>query len=480
MASAQVVEYDGFPYGYGDNRLYGGGYRGPYADGGYGYEGARHENGGHGYPAYSSCVQEYRSYPGPAHARPAYHAGGGFAGGGFAPDSYDRPGPPFYRQTPPYYDHPPLSPERAAPAFAPQPKQRAQQQQQQQQQQAHPQTPGHGGGSTQRAARGGRATGLKSPPKAILQHPKSINVLKNAARQQQQQQAGLAGGSVNGSGSSAASVASTACGKDDLPAAATPPPAKPEPSSAASDASSTPPSQQQLPQQQQQQHPAAGLPSPPAAIARASAFNDTALPSLKSLAGEVGVDDPRIKTAAWRAYVVRVTLRRQESVLHWYRTSLKPNETVLVSADRGFDIGKVVSCSTAETAAEHPNDRGLLIPVVFRPATEDERLAWIRHMPEQEKQAVAKAREILAEVAKTTPGLKDVAFTDAGFQYDGRKVTLYYETHNEGYKFSYRPMLKPLFDTFGCRIWLQRALPAPLKDGEAKAAVPTKTTVKVQ
>eukprot|EP01064_Diplonema_japonicum_P037782 TRINITY_DN8965_c2_g1_i1.p1 TRINITY_DN8965_c2_g1~~TRINITY_DN8965_c2_g1_i1.p1 ORF type:complete len:387 (+),score=65.58 TRINITY_DN8965_c2_g1_i1:68-1162(+) len=188
------------------------------------------------------------------------------------------------------------------------------------------------------------------------------------------------------------------------------------------------------------------------------------VPSIELLAAEVGVDDPRVKTAAWRAVVVEVKFKRRDNALYWYRTALKPGEVVLVSADRGFDIGTVVATTTTGNGGDEPQETGKgQHSIVFRPSTPKETAAWLDLQATQEVQAVAKASEILENI--TTPELQDISFVDAVFQFDGRKLTLFYVTSSTDYK-NYRPLLKPLFDTFGCRIWLQKVTTDETQDGD--------------
>ena len=157
------------------------------------------------------------------------------------------------------------------------------------------------------------------------------------------------------------------------------------------------------------------------------------IPSLEQVASEIHVFDKRMQTATWKEYVVKVSHRRRDDVLYWYKDELNKDDIVIVSSDRGFDIGFVTDCSPASETTELPKEsakqRHL---IVFRIASEQETESWQSLQANQEVQAVVKANQIIETI--NIPGLQDISFIDAVFQYDGRKLTLYYETGSHEYK----------------------------------------------
>eukprot|EP01060_Flectonema_neradi_P028009 TRINITY_DN37685_c0_g1_i1.p1 TRINITY_DN37685_c0_g1~~TRINITY_DN37685_c0_g1_i1.p1 ORF type:complete len:428 (+),score=104.39 TRINITY_DN37685_c0_g1_i1:73-1284(+) len=178
------------------------------------------------------------------------------------------------------------------------------------------------------------------------------------------------------------------------------------------------------------------------------------IPSLEQVASEIHVFDKGMQTAAWKEFVVKVSHRRRDDVLYWYKENLQKDDTVIVSSDRGFDIGIVTDCVPASQTTDHPKESPKQRhSIVFRIATEQETESWRSLQTNQEVQAVEKAKQIISTI--NIPELNDISFVDAVFQYDGRKLTLYYQTGSQEYK-NYRPLLKPLFDIFQCRIWLQK------------------------
>eukprot|EP01063_Lacrimia_lanifica_P035174 TRINITY_DN6640_c0_g1_i7.p1 TRINITY_DN6640_c0_g1~~TRINITY_DN6640_c0_g1_i7.p1 ORF type:complete len:234 (+),score=84.27 TRINITY_DN6640_c0_g1_i7:59-760(+) len=115
---------------------------------------------------------------------------------------------------------------------------------------------------------------------------------------------------------------------------------------------------------------------------------------------------------------------------------------VIVETERGFDLGRIVSRSTAPTSAASA--------VALRPATREEVALWSGAMVAWERQAVADAQE----VCRRMYGCMGVEVQAAELQFDRRKVTICY-TAPEGVDVG-AALTAQLYKTFLKRVVLQR------------------------
>jgi cell fate regulator YaaT (PSP1 superfamily) len=126
---------------------------------------------------------------------------------------------------------------------------------------------------------------------------------------------------------------------------------------------------------------------------------------------------------------------RREALLS--AAKLDVGQYVVTDADRGFDVGRIVS------AAERPKDASRVRRIV-RKATQQE-VNCNPAKEERERAALqlcrAKAREM---------GLP-MQITGAEFQHDGKKLTFYYAAFTY---VDFRGLVRSLFKVFGTRIWM--------------------------
>jgi cell fate regulator YaaT (PSP1 superfamily) len=112
---------------------------------------------------------------------------------------------------------------------------------------------------------------------------------------------------------------------------------------------------------------------------------------------------------------------------------------VITDADRGIDIGRIIS------RTDRPSPRDLKATrTILRLATPQE-IAGIADKQGRERVALqlcqAKVRELALEME----------ITGAEYQFDGKKLTFYYSAA----KFvDFRDLVRVLFRTFGTRIWM--------------------------
>ena len=185
---------------------------------------------------------------------------------------------------------------------------------------------------------------------------------------------------------------------------------------------------QQPSQQQQQQQP-----SQPHSNAKQQAV----VPTVRELAESVGVEDPAAtETEAWRTHVVEVACRLRGSDYYWYNDAVSQQTRVLVSADRGHDLGVVIGCWDAETAQRlnkiPPTNlikRGHFF-VMLRPVPTAVAKEKLQKQASQEQKAVEEANRIVSTLDLSS----QIAIKDAVFQHDGRKLTLFYTTDSAYYK----------------------------------------------
>jgi cell fate regulator YaaT (PSP1 superfamily) len=111
---------------------------------------------------------------------------------------------------------------------------------------------------------------------------------------------------------------------------------------------------------------------------------------------------------------------------------------VIVDADRGFNIGQIVSQARKPGGRDLQNTKSVL-----RKATQSEIEAFSAK-EEREKIAIPFCQEQAREFSLP------MEITAAEYQFDGKKLTLYYTA--ERY-IDFRDLVRTLFRTFGIRIW---------------------------
>jgi hypothetical protein len=121
------------------------------------------------------------------------------------------------------------------------------------------------------------------------------------------------------------------------------------------------------------------------------------------------------------------------------KADLEDGDIVITEADRGIDIGQIVG------PADRPPPRELKnLRVIVRKATRIE-IDSIAAKEERETQALAVCRAKAHEL-----GLP-MEVTGAEYQFDGKKLTFYY---NATKYIDFRNLVRTLFRTFGTRIWM--------------------------
>jgi hypothetical protein len=114
-------------------------------------------------------------------------------------------------------------------------------------------------------------------------------------------------------------------------------------------------------------------------------------------------------------------------------------EIVITEADRGLDIGQIV------TRIDRPPPRELKnLRVILRKASRIE-IDSIGAKEESEAQALAVCRAKVLELALP------MEVTSAEYQFDGKKLTFYYTAAKY---IDFRNLVRALFRTFGTRIWM--------------------------
>eukprot|EP01062_Namystynia_karyoxenos_P004915 TRINITY_DN11739_c1_g1_i1.p2 TRINITY_DN11739_c1_g1~~TRINITY_DN11739_c1_g1_i1.p2 ORF type:complete len:436 (+),score=98.85 TRINITY_DN11739_c1_g1_i1:132-1310(+) len=188
--------------------------------------------------------------------------------------------------------------------------------------------------------------------------------------------------------------------------------------------------------------------SPPTAPAAAAGGGDAAagsaagdvhplLPPAPAAAAEPSVSpaDPSLCTVEFKHG------RRGE---YWCGFAAPPGTHVVVTADRGTDLGLVTTRTPVDPDAESASVCG----TVVRPATDAEVACWAGALAEREREAVRVAQRIIE--AHAIP----VRVVRAEWQFDGNKLTLYYVSRES------RPQVRAALDDcyaeFRCRIWFSR------------------------
>jgi hypothetical protein len=148
-------------------------------------------------------------------------------------------------------------------------------------------------------------------------------------------------------------------------------------------------------------------------------------------------ESPSIASPAMKFYSVRFHASRCDTVAS--ATQFNDGDFVVTDADRGIGIGQIL-CQVPMQRIKNPMD----IKLIVRKATADE-IAGIPVKEEREKCAMLVCREKVQELAL------QMEITGAEFQFDGKKLTIYYSAHAY---VDFRDLVKGLFRVFGTRIWM--------------------------
>ena len=119
--------------------------------------------------------------------------------------------------------------------------------------------------------------------------------------------------------------------------------------------------------------------------------------------------------------------------------SLQVGDYVLTEADRGFDVGKIVSEVPKPPARDFKSAKSIV-----RKAVQSE----ISQLP-QKAEREAKAME-LCQIKAREMGLP-MKITAAVFQFDGKKLIFYYTADSY---VDFRILVRALFKIYGTRIWM--------------------------
>ncbi|ORX59460.1 PSP1-domain-containing protein [Hesseltinella vesiculosa] len=121
---------------------------------------------------------------------------------------------------------------------------------------------------------------------------------------------------------------------------------------------------------------------------------------------------------------------------------------VLVEADRGRDLGKVVQVATANDLLENqqhdPSTLKSHVKRLFRMAEPGE-IQSLKAKEKEEDQAVAFCQAKIKE--KDLP----MEVVSAEFQWDRRKLTFYFKADQ---RIDFRELVRELFKTYKTRIWM--------------------------
>jgi hypothetical protein len=118
---------------------------------------------------------------------------------------------------------------------------------------------------------------------------------------------------------------------------------------------------------------------------------------------------------------------------------LSGGDYVLTEADRGVDVGRVVSVLMNPSFRETKGAK-----LILRLATQSE----VRQLPQK---AEREARALQLGQAKVAESGLPMVITGAEFQFDGKKLTFYYSASTY---IDFRVLVRNLFKVFGTRIWM--------------------------
>ena len=123
-------------------------------------------------------------------------------------------------------------------------------------------------------------------------------------------------------------------------------------------------------------------------------------------------------------------------------TPLKQGEYVLTEADRGFDIGRITVVVQRPSAREIQNAKKIL------------RLATQHEVAQLSQKYAREAKALQIGRAKVSEFQLPMSLTGAEFQFDGNKLTFYYQASSY---IDFRNLVRALFKIFQIRIWMQAA-----------------------
>lgn len=127
----------------------------------------------------------------------------------------------------------------------------------------------------------------------------------------------------------------------------------------------------------------------------------------------------------------------------WFFSSqtqqFKEGDFVLTEADRGYDIGKVISVT------KRPSLRDIRTAKKIVRIAHQHEIDQLPQKAEREAKALALCRQKAAQL-----GLP-MEITGAEFQFDGKKLTFYYTAD---VYVDFRILVRTLFKVFGTRIWM--------------------------
>lgn len=160
---------------------------------------------------------------------------------------------------------------------------------------------------------------------------------------------------------------------------------------------------------------------------------------------------------------VLIEFKRRRVMRFSAQSFITPGTYVVVNGDRGEDVGVVVY-TWVEVAggimhgmylpgAELPRSIGIGSGFVTRRATEVELQQLKDLYPELERRIVEIANMKVLE--HSAP----MMIVDAEYQFDKRKITLFYEAQQ---KVDFRDMVRDLFKTFRARIWMESVETLPV------------------
>ena len=138
------------------------------------------------------------------------------------------------------------------------------------------------------------------------------------------------------------------------------------------------------------------------------------------------------------AFKVRFHQNHTEKIYSNNGENFKIGQYVIVEVDQGIDLGQIIQVLNFE---EIPNEKAKYIK---REASPHE----IKKIPaKQDKERSAK--EICQKTADQNH--LPMQITDTEFQFDGRKLTVYFSASTY---VDFRQLVQSLFQIFGCRIWM--------------------------
>ncbi|OHT07750.1 hypothetical protein TRFO_23926 [Tritrichomonas foetus] len=138
-------------------------------------------------------------------------------------------------------------------------------------------------------------------------------------------------------------------------------------------------------------------------------------------------------------YFVQFHPNRSSIVRNVNHLNLEESEYVVIDADRGIDVGKIIRCEN------RPQEKDLaFVRNIIRKATNQE-ILLLQQKEEKEKSYVNICQEKANELSLQ---MKIVA---TELQFDGKKLTVYFTADKY---IDFRDLVHSLFRIFGTRIWM--------------------------